>query len=150
MRLFPGKYNRTHAGRGSFCQAKRHSARQNASVCGRMRFHHHYRESGACHLKSRTRKLQITAVADGVAAVDRAIAILNAFTQSDRTLSLAELAARTGFYKSTILRLAGSLLRGQYLERLEGGRYRVGPAAFRLGALYQRGWLMRTYYACHA
>ncbi len=84
-------------------------------------------------------KVADNAVADGVAAVDRAIAILNAFTQSDRTLSLAELAARTGFYKSTILRLAGSLLRGQYLERLEGGRYRVGPAAFRLGALYQRG-----------
>ena len=42
---------------------------------------------------------------DGVAALDRAIAILNAFTAADRSLSLAEIAARTGFYKSTILRL---------------------------------------------
>jgi DNA-binding IclR family transcriptional regulator len=76
--------------------------------------------------------------ADGVAALDRAIAILDAFAAADRSLSLAEIAARTGLYKSTILRLASSLLRGQLLERLDDGRYRVGPAAFRLGALYQR------------
>jgi DNA-binding IclR family transcriptional regulator len=78
------------------------------------------------------------APADGVAALDRAIAILDAFASADRSLSLAEIAARTGLYKSTILRLANSLLRGQLLERLEDGRYRVGPATFRLGALYQR------------
>ncbi|TGQ71067.1 MAG: IclR family transcriptional regulator [Mesorhizobium sp.] len=76
--------------------------------------------------------------AEGVAALDRAIAILSAFTVADRSLGLAEIAARTGLYKSTILRLANSLLRGQLLERLEDGRYRVGPATFRLGALYQR------------
>ncbi|MDX8500086.1 IclR family transcriptional regulator [Mesorhizobium sp. VK4C] len=76
--------------------------------------------------------------ADGVAALDRAISILNAFTTADRSLGLAEIAARTGLYKSTILRLANSLMRGQLLERLEDGRYRIGPATFRLGALYQR------------
>jgi DNA-binding IclR family transcriptional regulator len=75
------------------------------------------------------------ASSDGVAALDRAIAILDAFTTAERSLSLAEIAARTGLYKSTILRLANSLLRGQLLERLDDGRYRVGPAAFRLGAL---------------
>ena len=53
--------------------------------------------------------------ADGVAALDRAIAILDAFAAADRSLSLAEIAARTGLYKSTILRLANSLLRGQLL-----------------------------------
>jgi DNA-binding IclR family transcriptional regulator len=76
--------------------------------------------------------------ADGVAALDRAISILDAFTVADRSLGLADIAARTGLYKSTILRLAGSLIRGQLLERLDDGRYRVGPAAFRLGAIYQR------------
>ncbi|TIQ68401.1 MAG: IclR family transcriptional regulator, partial [Mesorhizobium sp.] len=75
---------------------------------------------------------------NGVAALDRAIVILDAFATADRSLSLAEIAARTGLYKSTILRLANSLLRGQLLERLDDGRYRVGPATFRLGALYQR------------
>lgn len=78
---------------------------------------------------------------DGVAALDRAISILNAFTAADRSLSLAEIAVRTGFYKSTILRLSGSLIKGQLLERLDDGRYRIGPAAFRLGALYQRSFV---------
>jgi hypothetical protein len=32
----------------------------------------------------------------GVAALDRAIAILDAFATADRSLSLAEIAARTG------------------------------------------------------
>lgn len=75
---------------------------------------------------------------DGVAALDRAIAILNAFTASDRSLTLAEISARTTLYKSTILRLASSLMHAGLLERLEDGRYRIGPAAFRLGSLYQR------------
>ena len=47
--------------------------------------------------------------------VSRAIAILGAFTASDPSLSLAEIAGRTGLYKSTILRICGSLLRGQLL-----------------------------------
>lgn len=75
---------------------------------------------------------------DGVAALDRAISILGAFTPSDPSLSLAEIATRTGLYKSTILRICGSLLRGQLLERSDDGRYRIGQAAFRLGTLYQR------------
>lgn len=79
-----------------------------------------------------------TADSGGVAALDRAVAILNAFRPEDRSLSLAELAQRTGLYKSTILRLAESLMRGQLLERLDDGRYRVGPATFRLGTIYQR------------
>jgi len=75
---------------------------------------------------------------EGVAALDRAIAILDSFTTADRSLSLAEIAARTGLYKSTILRLAESLLKHGYLQRLEDGRYQVGPRPFSLGAIYQR------------
>jgi DNA-binding IclR family transcriptional regulator len=76
--------------------------------------------------------------ASGVAAVDRALSILAAFRSEDGALSLAELAARTGIYKSTILRLAVSLIRARLLLRLEDGRYRIGPEALRLGTLYQR------------
>jgi DNA-binding IclR family transcriptional regulator len=75
----------------------------------------------------------------GVAAVDRALAVLDAFRPGDAALELAELAARTGLYKSTILRLAQSLLRHRLLLRREDGRYAIGPAALRLGALYQAG-----------
>jgi DNA-binding IclR family transcriptional regulator len=74
----------------------------------------------------------------GVAAVDRALGILEVFGDADRGLALSELARRTGFYKSTILRLAGSLERFGYLRRLEDGTWRVGPKPLRLGTLYQR------------
>lgn len=75
---------------------------------------------------------------DGVAAVDRALAILGVFTPEDRTITLAELARRTGLYKSTILRLANSLISAGFLEKLESGHYRLGAAIFRLGTVYQR------------
>ena len=55
--------------------------------------------------------------AAGVAAVDRALAIRDAFTDQDQKLSLAELAKRTGLYKSTAIRLAKSLEKGRYLHR---------------------------------
>lgn len=77
------------------------------------------------------------APAAGVAAVDRALAILDAFTEQNHTLTLAQLAARTGFYKSTILRLAASLESRGYLIRLADGGWRLGAAASRLGAVYQ-------------
>src|SRR4051794_35164429 len=47
----------------------------------------------------------------GVAAVDRALMILDAFEPADESLTLSQLAQRTSFYKSTILRIAQSLMR---------------------------------------
>ncbi|WP_043201149.1 IclR family transcriptional regulator [Paraburkholderia acidipaludis] len=75
---------------------------------------------------------------EGVAVIDRACAILFAFRPEDQALTLAELAARTGLYKSTLLRLAGALIQHRLLLRLDDGRYQLGPATFMLGALYQR------------
>ncbi len=74
---------------------------------------------------------------DRVEAVERALTLLEAFADGTPQLSLAELAARTGFYKSTILRLGRSLERFGYLMRSAQGLYRLGPAPARLGALYR-------------
>jgi DNA-binding IclR family transcriptional regulator len=74
---------------------------------------------------------------NGVAAVDRALAILDVFTERDSSLTLAPLAERTGYYKSTLLRLAGSLENHGYLLRLADRSWRLGAAASRLGAVYQ-------------
>ena len=74
----------------------------------------------------------------GVAAVNRAFAILDAYTDHDDALTLSALASRTGLYKSTILRLLGSLQEYHYIRRLDDGRYALGPALFKLGNLYQR------------
>lgn len=75
-----------------------------------------------------------------VEAVERALAILGAFATGKPGLSLAELAAATGFYKSTILRLAGSLEGNGYLLRDTNGEFRLGPTLGRLGALYRTGF----------
>jgi len=72
-----------------------------------------------------------------VEAVERALTLLEAFADGAPQLSLAELAARSGFYKSTILRLARSLERFGYLARGDDGAFRLGPAPARLGALYR-------------
>ena len=63
---------------------------------------------------------------------------MRAFEPTDKALTLAELAQRTKFYKSTILRISQSLIRHRYLQRLDDGSYRIGPAPLMLGALYQR------------
>ncbi len=74
----------------------------------------------------------------GVAAVDRALLILLAFGNDYPSLSLADIAERTGFYKSTILRLIQSLKRFNFIVRGEDGRYRIGSATWRLGILFER------------
>jgi len=72
-----------------------------------------------------------------VAAVERALAILDAFRKDDAVLSLAELAARTGLYKSTIGRLGATLEQHGYLERTSDGGFNLGPRLLHLGMLYQ-------------
>jgi DNA-binding IclR family transcriptional regulator len=77
---------------------------------------------------------------DKVEAVERALAVLNAFAADRPTMTLAELAAATGFYKSTILRLAASLERCGYLVRENNGGFRLGPTLWRLGSIYRTGF----------
>src|SRR5260370_6724378 len=77
---------------------------------------------------------------DKVEAVERALAVLNAFHADKPTMTLGEIASATGFYKSTILRLAGSLERLGYLIREERGAFRLGPALWRFGSIYLAGF----------
>lgn len=76
----------------------------------------------------------------GVDAVERAFAVLHSFEGAGGGLTLAELARRTGLYKSTILRLSVSLERLGYVMREADGRFRLGPAAWRLGVAYRRSF----------
>ena len=54
-----------------------------------------------------------------VAAVDRAFQIMDAFADSQGPLTLHDLAARTGLYKSTILRLVSTLIAHGCILRLD-------------------------------
>lgn len=78
--------------------------------------------------------------AKGVEAVDRALQILDCFAPDTAELALADIARMSGLYKSTILRLLVSLERFGYIVRTEGGRYRLGPATWRLGATYRQSF----------
>lgn len=75
-----------------------------------------------------------------VEAVERALSLLDCFDRTHTSLSLAELADKSGMYKSTILRLAASLERYGYLVRRDDGRFRIGPTPGRLSAIYREGF----------
>jgi DNA-binding IclR family transcriptional regulator len=75
-----------------------------------------------------------------VESVERALTILEAFSDGAAQLSLSELAKRTGLYRSTILRLVASLSRFGYIVRDEDGQFRLGPSLLRLGILYQNAF----------
>jgi len=71
-----------------------------------------------------------------VASVDRAIRILNAFEEASAPLTLHDLSLRTGFYKSTILRLISTLIERGCILRLDNGTYQPGPTLAKWGRLY--------------
>ena len=75
---------------------------------------------------------------DGVDAVDRALTIVDAFSDGTPRLALKDLAQRTGFNKPTILRLCASLERFGYLLRNpRTGEYSLGVSLWRLGSLFR-------------
>lgn len=83
-------------------------------------------------------QMSVTGAEDGrdrVEAVERAIVLLQCFEEPGEALTLAALAQRSGLYKSTILRLAASLLHTGFLRRGADGRYLLGPELRRLGEL---------------
>ena len=86
--------------------------------------------------------LHSSAEAGGVAAVDRALSLLRAFREGDRSLSLPEISERTGLVKSTALRLLASLTHFGFVQRLEDGRYTLGPEVARLQSIYTRSFAL--------
>ncbi|HEY0525706.1 MAG TPA: IclR family transcriptional regulator [Stellaceae bacterium] len=72
-----------------------------------------------------------------VEAVDKALAILSAFTVAEPRLTQRQLADRTGLNQPTIYRTAGSLVRAGFLVRGEDGRFRLGSMLLKLGAVYE-------------
>jgi DNA-binding IclR family transcriptional regulator len=83
---------------------------------------------------------QQQAAVGGVLAVDRALTLLAAFSAEKPHCSLAELAAATQQYKSTVLRLLASLEHAHLVQRTADGRYALGAAVARLHAAYASGF----------
>ncbi len=71
--------------------------------------------------------------------IDRAFALLAAFSPEHPTASLTELSNRTGFPVSTVHRLTGRLQAWGALERRADGRFVIGLRLFELASLAPRG-----------
>jgi DNA-binding IclR family transcriptional regulator len=71
----------------------------------------------------------------GVSVVSRALALLYAFDEHHRELTLTELARRADLPVPTTYRLAGDLVAGGALNRRSDGRYIVGRRLWDLGLL---------------
>lgn len=74
-----------------------------------------------------------------IAALDRALALLGAFTVDRPTPSLAELAAEGRIYKATLQRLMDALERAGLVRRLDGDRYALGSEIARLNHVRTSG-----------
>lgn len=79
-----------------------------------------------------------------VAAVDRALSILTAVGDARRAITLSEIAAATGLYKSTALRLIGSLIHARCIARDRDGRYLLGSTIYRLAGTLGNSALYAT------
>jgi DNA-binding IclR family transcriptional regulator len=79
----------------------------------------------------------------GDPVVDRALSLLAAFDAAHRSLTLGELARRSGIPTSSTLRLAGRLVAWGALERGKDGQFTVGLRLWEIASLAPRGHGLR-------
>lgn len=70
--------------------------------------------------------------------MDKALCILECFSDQMPELSLKQISEMTGLYKSRILRLCGTLMAHDFLIRLPGPIFCLGPRLMMLGKIYER------------
>lgn len=74
-----------------------------------------------------------------LSSVTNALRLVKAFSDEESEIGISGLAKRLGLAKSTVHRLASSLLEEDILEQsAEDGKYRLGLALFELGAMVRR------------
>src|SRR5579859_6294249 len=74
-----------------------------------------------------------------LSSVANALRLMKAFSGEDTEIGISALAQRLGLAKSTVHRLAATLITEGMLEQdRESGKYRLGLALFELGALVRR------------
>lgn len=74
-----------------------------------------------------------------LSSVANSVRLIKAFTDSEYELGISNLAKRLGLAKSTVHRLASTLIDAGMLEQnSETGRYRLGLSLFELGSLVRR------------
>jgi DNA-binding IclR family transcriptional regulator len=80
-----------------------------------------------------------------VSALDRGLAVLEAFHPERRVLGASELARLTGIPRPTVVRLAATLLRHRWLALEPGGeRFQLGPGVVSLARVFLAGLDVRA------
>ncbi|SAK73454.1 IclR family transcriptional regulator [Caballeronia hypogeia] len=77
---------------------------------------------------------------DGVAAVEKALSLLDCFRPGAESLSLAAMAQASGMHKTTVYRLMNSLERMGYVVRSQSGNYSLGHRVLYLGKLFEQSF----------
>src|SRR5659263_197101 len=75
-----------------------------------------------------------------VLSLGKSFALLGCLKQAGSSLSLKELAERTGFPKSTIHNLLSTMREFKAIEQDIDGRYRLGTYLFELGCAVEKQW----------
>ncbi|MEJ2655141.1 MAG: IclR family transcriptional regulator [Acidihalobacter sp.] len=70
----------------------------------------------------------------GIQVIDRMTQLLDAIARYTGPVSLKILSAETGLHSSTVFRILGALVSHGFVERDEGGGYRLGRRLLQLGA----------------
>lgn len=73
-----------------------------------------------------------------IESVEKALVLLQCFTDSTPELSLKELSEKTGYYKSRVLQICDTLILHGFIIRTQKSVYKLGPKLMVLGKVYER------------
>jgi DNA-binding IclR family transcriptional regulator len=80
----------------------------------------------------------------GVDAVNKALEILNCFTEKNETLTITKIANITGDHKSRISRISKSLENFGYIRKVNSGEFKIGHSISRLYEVYDSSFNLKN------
>ena len=80
----------------------------------------------------------------GVDAVNKALEILNCFTEKNESLSVTKIANITGDHKSRISRISKSLENFGYIRKIRNGEFKIGHSISRLYEIYDSSFNLKN------
>ena len=80
----------------------------------------------------------------GVESVNKALEILNCFTDNNEVLTVTKIANITGDHKSRISRISKSLENYGYIRKIKSGEFKIGHSISRLYEIYESSYNLKN------
>ena len=80
-----------------------------------------------------------------VAAVERALVVLDAFRKAPGSLSFTDVVSATGLLKTSVFRLLVTLQNAGYVVRLPDGRFQLGAVFMQFGMAYRQSFRLEDH-----